>query len=105
VIQFKSRYLTDLHSNKICWETLNLRTGLPDYKNTEKFIFDESGNEILEARYNSDGSLDHIIYKVSELNEEDWEYYKSSDCSKLQKKFKTNLEYYLTAKLEPLINI
>ena len=99
---FRSRYLVS-RGFKVCWETLDLDTGLADYKKTEKYYFDEEGEELLEASYNNDGSLESIIYKPCGDNNwgQDWEYYDQTSFPNLQAKFTDNIDYYLTATLEP----
>jgi hypothetical protein len=104
VLGFHSR---NLHNNKgevICREELDLNTQLPLYENTIKYLFNDSGDELLEATYNSDGSLEQITYKPDYYNEQDWESYDQTSFYELQSKFKEDLSYYLTATLEsPLI--
>jgi len=102
ILLFWSRYLVR-RGFKVCWETLDLNTGLADYKKTDKYYFDDDGEELLEASYNDDGFLESIIYKPCGDNNwgQDWEYYDQASFPDLQAKFTDNIDYYLTATLEP----
>lgn len=106
VLHFKTRYLINSKNEYICWEELDLISGLPNYQETKKYLFENSNIiELLEASYNQDGSLDHIIYKpLGDDNwGQDWESYSQENFQELQKKFEQNLDYYLNSKLEPEI--
>lgn len=101
-LNWKTRYLVRF-GYRICWEPIDLVTGVPNAAQTRKFYFDDEGIELLEASYHADTSLRQIIYKPfgDDNAGQDWEYYDQSTFTELELIFPESISYYLTASLDP----
>ena len=99
---FISNLLLDRFGKALCYQPVNLITGLPIVKKTTKYFYNyrdydpEFGHQVLfEATYNSEGSLKYIHYRPDPFNEQDNEsFYNFKD---LQALFNEDLSYYKTA--------
>mgnify|MGYP001800265951 FL=1 len=60
----------------------------------------ENDEQIWEAEYNADGSLNRIAWP-DEYDPDDSRVYDSDDFSELQERFTEDISYYLTATFEP----
>lgn len=108
-----SRYLYNHDNNVICEENLDLSTGLPNCKETEKYFYNFEKDDffpIITASYNEDGSLDMIQYDSYRFDGQDEVIFTEDGVSgvndiatlkKLLNLSSDEMNYYLTARLEP----
>jgi hypothetical protein len=108
-----SRYLYDSSNNLICQENINLLTGLPKFKETEKYFYDFEKDDyfpIITASFNEDGSLDIIQYDSFRFDGQDEVIFSEDgifgvdDIATLQNLLglsSDEMEYYMTAIFEP----
>lgn len=83
----------------ICTQDININTNVAILESTEKDYY-KNNKLVLEVTYNEDGSIDRLI-SLSSYNDQDWEYYDSSNFQDLQAKFEEDLSYYFTANFNP----
>ncbi len=99
MLMFKTNVLHDNQDYAICFQYLDINTNQPLNEKTTKFKY-ENGDLIFEASYNSNGSLESLIYMPT-YDEQDWEAFDQNNFSELQAKFSEDISYYLTADLIP----
>lgn len=83
----------------ICIQDININTNQAIIETTIKDYY-KNNKLVLEVTYNEDGSIDRLIY-LTNNNDQDWEYYDSSNFQDLQAKFEEDLSYYFTANFYP----
>ena len=102
ILHFKLRSLINYKGEGICWEEIDLISGLPDYEKTKKYLYKNS-EKIIEASYYKYGNLEHITYRPfgKDYWGQDERTYDQSDFQELQNLVEEDLSYYLNSKLEP----
>lgn len=111
-LKHKSRWLYNTAGYVICDEQYNISTDQPMYDDTEKFFYDISFDDcfpLMTASYNEDGSLEIMSYKSFGAEQDELWFYEDgtpgiNDIPTLAKFLNltmNDMEYYLTAKLEP----
>lgn len=107
-----SRYLYNAINNLICQEDIDVLTGLPKFKETEKYFYDFEKDEyfpLFTASFNEDGTLDIIQYDSYRFDGQDEVIFSEDgtsgvdDILTLQNLLGLSLDemkYYLTAILE-----
>ncbi|WP_337966063.1 hypothetical protein [uncultured Flavobacterium sp.] len=113
VLTSHSRYLYNNTNDLICIENIDLLTGLPKFKETEKYFYDFEKDDyfpIITASFNEDSSLDIIQYDSYRFDGQDEIIFSEdgvpgiSDLPTLKKRLALStqeMNYYLTAILEP----
>lgn len=108
-----SRYLYNDNNSLICQENIDLLTGLPIFKETEKYFYDFEKDDyfpIITASFNEDGSLDIIQYDSYRFDGQDEVIFSQNgisgvdDIATLQNLLgfsADEMKYYLTAIFEP----
>ncbi|MNK07065.1 hypothetical protein D3C87_249740 [compost metagenome] len=106
-LTFITHILYDNYNNIICRQNYNLITNQPIPETTLKYYYDYSDyteewgyREIFDSHYNSDGSLNILIYMPTD-NDQDNESYGPINFSLLQDQFSEDLSYYLTSEFMP----
>ena len=103
---FKYKILYNAGNNCICKEYLDIETDKPIYEDTEKYYYTESSSEldyIIKASYNTDASLNYLVYyKSGENQPTDIEYKDANELAELSSELKiesSELKYYFNAYL------
>jgi hypothetical protein len=113
VLTSHSRYLYNSINNLICEEHIDLSTGLPKFKETEKYFYDSEKDDyfpIIIVSFNENGSLDVIQYDSYRFDGQDEVIFSEDGISgiddlptfkKLLRLSTQEMNYYMTAILEP----
>ena len=103
---FKYKILYNAGNNCICKEYLDIETDKPIYEETEKYYYTESSSEldyIIKASYNTDATLNYLVYfKSGENQPADIEYKDANELAELSSELKidsSELKYYFDAYL------
>lgn len=99
ILRLEVNSLSDSNEFSICFEYLDLITRRPIYERTVKFLYHDD-DLLLEASYNSDGSLNSLMY-MPDYDEQSWEAYNKNNFKELQQRIQEDVSYYWDATLLP----